>query len=622
MALVVQIGALLFAGALIAGCEKPLKRPARAVMPETATLRDVPQSLRNTIGSYVIARGDRPLLVSGYGIVVGLEGTGSADVPIALRTRLEREMGLRGVGQESQGMGWISPTEMLNDPNTAVVLVRAVIPPGSVEGQRFDAFVTIAPGTSTTSLEGGRLWTTDLYKGNISPSGPVTEVLAQAAGPIFINPFTDPAGEVSGFGSMTGRVLAGGVVTESLDLALVLDVPSFARARAITGTINSRFPRGRGDREPTARGLSEDVIELNIPGRYANNPAEFLNLVMHTRLDSMIPQIAAGLYAKALLDHPELATDLSWCLQALGRSALPNLRDLYDHPEAGPRLAALQAGARLQDPLAAPHLKELAIDGPPAIRTDAIDMLAHMDSDPRINMQLRELLDSPEADIRIAAYQALADRNDSSLSRRNIEGKFILDTIPGGDPMVYITQQNEPRIVLFGYGLTIPTPTFVSGWSNRLMLNATTNSDTIDVYYLDHRTEESTTAAVSTDLVNLIEFFAHKSTPESPEPGLGLSYSETVGALYVLAQNDALPAPLIAEQDVLAAALIRSLKVAEVDERPETDSDPGYDEAPPNLEDPTEFPSVVQFGVEGPEQPAEPVKRTFVVPIPPKSPEK
>ena len=596
-----------------------MKQRARAVMPEMGSLRDVPQSLRNTIGSYVTVRGDRPLMVSGFGIVVGLDGTGSADVPISLRSRMEREMGLRGVGQESKGMGWISPTEMLNDPNTAVVIVRAVIPPGSVEGRRFDALVTIAPGTSTTSLEGGRLWSTDLFKGQISPSGPVTARLAKASGPIFINPFTDPAGEIAGFGSMTGRVLSGGVVLSSLDLVLVLDVPSFARARAITGTINSRFPRGRGDREPTARGVSEDVIELNVPRRSANNPAEFLNLVMHTRLDSMIPQIASGLYARALLDHPELATDLSWCMQALGRTALPSLRDLYDHPDAGPRLAALQAGARLQDAMAASHLKELAESGPPAIRADAIDMLARMDADPRINIHLRQLLDSREVDIRVAAYQALVDRNDPSLTRLNVEGKFILDIIPGGDPMVYITQQNEPRIVLFGYGLSIPTPTFVSGWSNRLMLNATERSDEIAVYYLDHRTDKSTTATISTDLAEMIEFFAHNPTPESPAPGLGLTYSETVGALYVLAMGDALPAPLIAEQDVLAADLIHSLQVAEVRERPEFDSDPGYDLAPTDLADPSEMPSVVEFGVQSPAQRAEPAKRTFVVPIPPKS---
>jgi flagellar basal body P-ring protein FlgI len=616
------LGALLLIGALTTGCDDSVKRRARAVMPDSATLRDVPQSLRNTIGSYVIVQGDRPLMVSGYGIVVGLEGTGSADVPIALRSRLEREMGLRGVGLESNGMGWISPTEMLNDPNTAVVLVRAVIPPGSVQGERFDAMVTIAPGTSTTSLEGGRLWSTDLFKGQITASGPVTEMLAAASGPIFINPFTDPAGEVAGFGSMTGRALAGGVVITPLEMVLFLDVPSFARARAITGTINSRFPRGRGDREETARGLSEDVIELNVPKRYAGNPGEFLNLIMHTRLDNMIPQVASGLYARALIDHPELSTDLSWCMQALGRTALPSLRDLYDHPDAGPRLAALQAGARLQDALAAPHLKDLAENGPPAIRADAIDMLAKMDSDPRINMNLRDLLSSPEADIRIAAYQALAERDDPMLTRKNVEGKFILDTIPGGEPMVYITQQNEPRIVLFGYGLSVPTPTFVSGWSNRLMLNATDNSDEINVYYLDHRTEDSTTASVSTDLSRMIEFFAHVSTPESPAPGLGLSYSETVGALYVLAQNDALPAPLIAEQDVLAAALIHTLQVAEVEERLESDSDPGFDEIISEVTDQTALPSVVEFDVPQSQQPAEPVKRSFVVPIPPKSPKK
>lgn len=618
--LALQAGALLALGALSAGCAEPGQQRARAVMPDMGELRDVPQSLRNTIGSYVTVRGDRPLMVSGFGIVVGLDGTGSADVPIALRDRLEREMGLRGVGQETYGMGWTTPTEMLNDPNTAVVAVRAVIPPGSVEGQRFDALVTIAPGTGTTSLEGGRLWTTELYRGQISPSGPTTEVLAEVSGPLFINPFTDPAGEVSGFGSMTGRILSGGVVTQPLDLVLILDVSSFARARAITGTINSRFPRGRGDRSETAHGVSEDVIELTVPQRYAHDPGEFLNLVMHTRLDSMVPQIAAGLYARALVDHPELATDLSWCMQALGRTALPSLRDLYERPEVGPRLAALQAGARLQDAIAAPYLRELAENGPAAIRGQAIELLAGMDSDPRINNHLHQLLDAEDADIRVAAYQALVERRDPRITRRWIDNKFFLDVVPSNDPMVYITQQNEPRIVLFGKGLKVPTPTFVSGWSSRLMINADKPADEIGVYYLNHKTEDSLTASVSAELPELIEFFAHQPRPESPEPGLGLTYSETVGALYVLAESDALPGPMIAEQDVLAAELIHALEGAEVEERPESEFDTGEEEIEPDPADPNQLPSLTQFGVDSQNQPNAPAKRTFVVPIPPRSP--
>ncbi|MCB9838100.1 MAG: flagellar basal body P-ring protein FlgI [Phycisphaeraceae bacterium] len=617
--LTLQIGALVLIGVQATGCSDSPKRRAKAVLPDVSTLRDVPQALRNTVGSYVSVRGDRPLMVSGYGIVVGLDGTGSADVPPALRNRLEREMGLRGVGQETFGMGWISPTEMLNDPNTAVVVVRAVLPPGSVEGQRFDALVTIAPGTSTTSLEGGRLWTTDLYKGQISPSGPVTESLAQVSGPIFINPFSDPAGEVAGFGSLTGRVLGGGAVTTPLDLVLVLDVASYARASAITSAINAKFPRARGDRESAARGVSEDVIELNVPRRYAGDPAEFLNLVMHTRVDSMIPQIAAGLYTRALLDHPELANDLSWCLQALGRSALPSLRELYDHPDAGPRLAALQAGARLQDALTAPQLRDLAETGPPAIRGDAIDMLARLDADPRINNFLRELLDAPDSDIRVAAYQALIDRGDRRIERRNIDGKFLVDTIPSDSPMIYIAQQGEPRVVLFGEGLSLPTPTFVSGWSNRLMLNADQRSDEVGVYYLDYKTDVSTTASVSTQLNDLVRFFAHEQTPDHPAPGLGMTYSETVGALYVLASNDALPAPLIAEQDVLAAELIHSLEGADVRDRPETDTDDPEAIAAQEAPDPALLPSVTQFDQPQTGDPRAPAKRTFVVPIPPKS---
>ena len=46
--------------------------------------------------------------------------------------------------------------------DTAVVVVEGLIPPGATEGTRFDLRVFAHPMTSTTSLEGGRLYTTCL----------------------------------------------------------------------------------------------------------------------------------------------------------------------------------------------------------------------------------------------------------------------------------------------------------------------------------------------------------------------------------------------------------------------------------------------------------------------------
>ena len=76
--LVVRIGvAILGAGASLAftmpGCESPPPE-AREVQP--AIVRDVPAIFRGTIGAEATLNGIEPVLVSGYGLVVGLNGTG------------------------------------------------------------------------------------------------------------------------------------------------------------------------------------------------------------------------------------------------------------------------------------------------------------------------------------------------------------------------------------------------------------------------------------------------------------------------------------------------------------------------------------------------------------------
>ncbi|MEC9373545.1 MAG: flagellar basal body P-ring protein FlgI, partial [Planctomycetota bacterium] len=396
------------AGSLLHGCGSSPPKRARAVTPELA-IRDMPNILRGTVGAEATLRGLNPTLVTGYGIVVGLNGTGSSDIPVAVRAMLEQEMARRGVGSESQGLGWTTPTRMLNDPNTAVVLVRAAIPPGSPVGTRFDVLVTALPGTSTTSLEGGRLWSTDLRRGNQAPGGPDVPAIATATGDVFINPFADPAGDdTAGVSRTTGRILNGGVVSEALELALILDNPSHARSRSIVAAINSRFPQGRGDRDPVARGVNEEVVLLTVPNRFRSDTETFLELVLASRVDVSAGQEWARRYTMAMKSEPELSEDLAWRLRALGDVSVPFLRDLYAYPEILPRIQALRAGAGLGDPLVTPHLMDLARDGAPALRTEAIELLAGMGPDPQINTALRKMLDDDNLGVRIAAYEALA----------------------------------------------------------------------------------------------------------------------------------------------------------------------------------------------------------------------
>lgn len=567
--------------------------PQKRAQPGAApVMREIDPALRGLIGSMTTLRGREPLLVSGYGLVVDLDGAGSADMPVNIRAYMEREMAVRGVGQISRGFGGMTPSQLLNDPNTAVVFVQASIPPGAPEGTRFDVLVRALPGTSTTSLEGGRLWTTNLFRGTFVPGGPATEALAEAKGQIFINPFVDPAEATEdAFSSTTGRILNGGVVKRGLDLLLVLDNASHARARSIVSAINAKFPQESGDRLPTATGRSEEIIELRVPRRFRSDTARFVELLMHTRVDSSFPQEYALRYARAIREQPELAESLLWSLQALGPIALPQIRDMYSYGEQTPRLAALQAGASLADPLVEPHLIELAEAGPVALRTRAIQMLGKLKPDPSTNIALRRFLYAPEMDIRIAAYEALQERFDPAIERINVEEKFLLDIVPFGDPMVYITQQGQPRIVIFGEEPEIARPTFASAWDDRLMITADSSMDDLRVYYRDFKTNRVTTSQASVSLPKFVQFIAHQSTPEAPAPGLNLSYSETVGALYEIWKADGYRGVFVAEQDRLLADLIRSTQSLAADERAETSQDTPIAEEAPALPDTLERPA-------------------------------
>lgn len=566
--------ALCLAPAWLGACESSSadRRPRAEARP--VVQRDVPILLRDTIGSETTIQGADPTLITGYGIIVGLKGTGAGDAPPGVRALLEREMTLRGVGGETTGIKGVTPKQMLDDVNNCVVIVSATIAPGSPKGTKFDVLVSALPGSAATSLEGGRLYTTDLRPGVQTPGGPTARILAKARGPVFINPYTTPGN--AGRGSIRateGRVIGGGEMSSPLEMLISLDNPSHSRSRAIASAINARFPQQSGDRDPAAKGRNEDSIALTIPARWSDRAEEFLQLVKHTRIDQAFPQDWANRFVKGLQEEPALATDLSWCLQALGPVAIPALRTAYESGDIIPRLAALRAGARLEDSMAAPHLKDLARSAPPQQRVSAIELLADLPEDPQVNMALRELLDSPEIPVRIAAYEALAKRGDPTMDRVKVADKFLLDLVPAKEPLIYVSQQGQPRIAVMGPrpGLAVNRPTMVSAWDGTLMFAADSPTDALRVRYQNPRTGSTvTTEKVDFRLRGLIEYFAHEPTPEAPAPGLSMTYSEVVGALYELTvRQRAITAGFMAEQDRLQAELLAAARSTIGTPRPE-----------------------------------------------------
>lgn len=605
-------GALLIACATVSCSTIERARPR----PKTSSVTKVEEGstrniMRGTIGAETIMLGysevnspaHQPIVVRGYGLVVGLNGTGSRDMAPSVRAHMIEYMEHLGIGQVNYNAGDISPEQMLDSPNTAVVIVEGIIPPASVgrlsppsvsgrkpltvPGTSFDLRVHVDPQTGTTSLEGGRLYTANLRPGPLMTGSRQPGILAEGKGPIFINPFVGSGtSQGNSINKLSGRILNGGEVTENIPLKILLLNPSHTRVRLVQDAINRRFPQEPGQRDPTARGKSDSVIELTVPPSMRNETISFVELVKHTTLRQANAESVALSIRRMLLADTNNASQAYWRWCAIGERSLPMIRELYDYPEDLPRLAALRSGSFLHDPIAANHLREMAADGGLGIRLEAADLLKDMPHDPRTDHALRQLLNDDDVEVRLRAYEALAERQDPLMQRTWVEDKFILDRVDSDHPMIYISQSKTPRIAVFGRELEIIRPLTMGAWENRLIIQDSQNDDEeLEIYYRPHGSTNARIVETDANAYEFLEFLARTTTAEDPRPGLDLNYSETVGAIHALWAQGYLEADFKAEQDRLMAAIRRYGALEDTEERPEFD-DPGDDRAPLDLGEP------------------------------------
>jgi flagellar P-ring protein precursor FlgI len=192
----------------------------------------------------------------GYGLVVGLDGTGDSlnNSPFteqSLQAMLER------LGVSIQGQN-------LNTGNVAAVMVTASLPPFSNQGSEID--VNVSALGDSESLRGGTLLVTPL----LAADG---EVYAVAQGPVIISGYTvqGEAGTVTQNIPTAGRIPAGGIVEREIDFDLVelqqirlaLRNPDFTTARRIAQAING-FVSG-----PTAAAAENSAsVVLRVPPGY------------------------------------------------------------------------------------------------------------------------------------------------------------------------------------------------------------------------------------------------------------------------------------------------------------------------------------------------------------------
>ncbi|MSR68885.1 MAG: hypothetical protein EXS17_00845 [Phycisphaerales bacterium] len=557
----------------VVGCSNiekadPTLAPKRAARPPIPL--DVDPIMRGTVASETVVTGYQPVVVRGYGFVTGLKGTGSKTAPAEVRQYILREMARRGVGDpNNQGHTW-QPEQLLSSEDSAIVIVEALIPAGAPRSTKFDIRVYAAPGTATTSLEGGSLWTTDLRPGVLLVGSKEAQMLAQAKGPIVINPFSDGSQATSStINRLSGRVLNGGTSTKELPIKLVMATPSHSRARLIASAINSNYPREPTQRGETAQGMSGELIKVSVPPSWKNRSDHFVDLLRHTSVNvGPIDATAAGI-AKAVTNNPGAAKAAAMRWEALGKKSLASIRPLYDYPEEQPRFAALEAGANLDDALVVPHLLALATSGSAELRVPAIRLLDRMSINPAIDVGLRPILNDSDIDVRLAAYEVLRSRGDPIIQRRTVGKKYHIDVVPSTIPMIYVKQSGEPTVVVFDEALAVKMPMTLRTWSGRLMFKADLGKDELEVFYRPNEGAEPLVDDVRPNVAEVTRFLGHSMDPANPAPGMSMSYSQVIGALYALWEGGYIPGIFKVEQDRILAAIAKAGAEAERTDRPE-----------------------------------------------------
>lgn len=564
---------ILLASSLVSGCSNieradPKDRPSRATRPSIPM--DVDPIMRGTVASEMVVTGYKSVVVRGYGLVGGLKGTGSKTAPAEVRQYILKELGRAGVGEPNSSFAGLSPEGLLNSETTAIVIVEGIVPAGAPKGTEFDVRVYAAPGTATTSLEGGSLWQTELRPGALLVGSREARGMAKAKGPILINPFSDADGSASAnVNRLSGRVIGGGSCDRDLPIRLVMATPSHSRARLIVSAINSNYPREQRQRGETAQGMSGDAIQVAVPPSWHDRSEHFVNLLRHTSINVGPIDSTAAAIAKAVINNPGAANAASLRWEALGKKSLSAMRPLYDYPEEQPRFSALQAGAQLEDATVVPHLLDLARSGSSELRVPAIKLLRRMPINPVIDLGIRPLLNDSDVDVRLAAYEVLREREDPIVQSQMVGKKFRIDSIPSSYPMVYISQTGDPAIAVFGEDLKLTVPLTLRTWDGDLMFKADAFSDTVEVFYRPAKGSPALIDKVSINAAELTRFLGHSMDPAHPAPGIGLTFSQTVGALHALFVGGDLPAAFKIEQDRLVAAIAKAGEEEERSERPD-----------------------------------------------------
>jgi len=199
----------------------------------------------------------------GYGVVVGLQGSGDSTSVIFTSQTIQNIL---------QSFGLSTALQSIRTRDVAAVIVTATLPPFAHSGDNVD--VTVSMMGDATTLQGGTLVLTELKGAN-------NLVYATAQGAISVGGFVAGA---NGSGVATnftgaGRIPGGAVIardmvtplqTDQTGFNYVITTPDYKTAANLAGILNNRFGGH------TAQALDAETVHVNLPSSYTGNTVQFL----------------------------------------------------------------------------------------------------------------------------------------------------------------------------------------------------------------------------------------------------------------------------------------------------------------------------------------------------------
>jgi len=209
--------------------------------------------------------GVRQNQVVGYGLVVGLDGTGDDK---------DMEFTIQSLANMLERMGVTVKPKDIEVENVAAVIATAALPPFAKVGSRIDVLVSSIGDAE--SLQGGTLLLTPLMAAD-------GKVYAVAQGPVSIGGFAAGGGasRIQKNFPTVGRIAEGALIEKEIPndfnkkrtLSLTLNYPDFTTVSRMAEAINAAL----GER--LAKTLDGGTIEVNVPEKYSGNIVELVTLI-------------------------------------------------------------------------------------------------------------------------------------------------------------------------------------------------------------------------------------------------------------------------------------------------------------------------------------------------------